>query len=1175
MYKSGLESGFIINSSETISDEANAITFSYELELPEGWFIEVNGSLVKENFKSSAFVIKSANGKEGFMFNPVIVYDNHYNKDEIMRNVIFPLANSNDLKDDELKTGDKNKTYCEYSVVFVDGKIKISFSLETNWLKDEGRQYPVYIDPTIEILTAYGQSSQNNSGMPYNTYYHDQRYEFIVLASDLTAVGIPSSASITGIGMYCSENSGQAISNFRILTCPTTATTKSGWRTSGWTTNYGPSGITTPVNGTWYDYTFGTIYPFTSSNNIEFSISRDNSAYVSGGGNYCRNISSRAGYGYSDSGYTWPYDGMSYTAFDYLPSMRITYSTPCTQPSPYGTANAPTDGTLVTISSCNWAGEYATINNIVSGETYNFTSSVATDWFVLTDASNNILTQGTNPLTWTATFSGSVRLHISTNSSCGTQSTCRTTTVQCLSCLSLCNGGVLAGSINPTPFWQTVSTNTYRYYTFTAGFPGELFIFSFCQGGGSTSIDTQLEVNYNSSGWSTGFSNDDYCGFGSEVVFIAPAAGTYRINIYQFDCLTSSVYAGVRAYRRFPVPTTADCLGALPLCNVSNSHSVSAIGGGNYYDLYNFQAQQGMSSSTYNCPNCLITGELNSMWYTFTVQVSGLLGFTIQPNASADYDWSLHNMSTLNCSDLVNYSVNPPISCNFSEGFGATGMSIAGVSSCVPGYDAAQFNSRISVNAGETYALHITNYNGNTAGYTIDFSNSTSSIVDNTGPSMNSIVYPPFCGSSSIVVQMSEGIACTSVDASSFVLTGPSGTYAISDVWSSLCESGSASGTYSGTWYDDIWTIDLADYISNPGSYTLSLVNGTLDDVCGHGAVGNSLNFSITGISATLNVLQQCGCPGQNQGQLSITGVSGGTAPYSYSWTGPSGYTSTSSSISNLAPGTYSITVTDYVGRCEWIDDVTLTEYTLATAPTTISGTTTICNGSSTSLTASGGTTGDGSNIYWFTGSCGLAYANEWYTQPFGTGSTILNSVNGILDVTSTTNDPMIYMSGLGSFDPNVYRYINIRYRVVSGTAGATEIFFYNTSHNWAVGGESVSGALISDGTWRILTIDMGSDPDYFTGGNILGWRFDWCTASGVRMEIDYISLSSGPGIGSSATISLSPTSSTTYYAARGGGCNTTGCASTTVTVDVKRHLMWVMQILVAINIKNLQQFTG
>jgi hypothetical protein len=49
---------------------------------------------------------------------------------------------------------------------------------------------------------------------------------------------------------------------------------------------------------------------------------------------------------------------------------------------------------------------------------------------------------------------------------------------------------------------------------------------------------------------------------------------------------------------------------------------------------------------------------------------------------------------------------------------------------------------------------------------------------------------------------------------------------------------------------------------------------------------------------------------GGSSGSIDLS-VSGGVAPFSYSWTGPAGYTSTMEDISGLPYGTYTVTVTD------------------------------------------------------------------------------------------------------------------------------------------------------------------------------------------------------------------------------------------------------------------------
>ena len=287
--------------------------------------------------------------------------------------------------------------------------------------------------------------------------------------------------------------------------------------------------------------------------------------------------------------------------------------------------------------------------------------------------------------------------------------------------------------------------------------------------------------------------------------------------------------------------------------------------------------------------------------------------------------------------------------------------------------------------------------------------------------------------------------------------------------------------------------------------------------------------------------------------------VSGYTGATGYVWTVPSGATitagqGTTSITVTMGASSGNVTCTPYNGACAGtVANYAITVNTLSTAPTSITGTTTICPGASTTLTTNGGTLGTDAENIWYSGACGIdAFTQEWaVNQPYSAPATTLNSqTGGVINVTSTSNDPMIEMTALGSFNPSTYKYINIRYRVTAGAAGTAEIFFYNASHNFAVGGESVGGALISDNTWRILSIDMTADPDYTTGGNIVGWRFDWATASGVTMDIDFISLSDQAIIGEGNTIVVSPSATTTYYTTKKGACNTTGCVSTSVTVN-------------------------
>jgi len=64
-------------------------------------------------------------------------------------------------------------------------------------------------------------------------------------------------------------------------------------------------------------------------------------------------------------------------------------------------------------------------------------------------------------------------------------------------------------------------------------------------------------------------------------------------------------------------------------------------------------------------------------------------------------------------------------------------------------------------------------------------------------------------------------------------------------------------------------------------------------------AFANDLTFTV--VNST---------PGFTTGSIDLN-VSGGIAPFTYSWTGPGGFTANTEDLSGLATGTYTVTVTD------------------------------------------------------------------------------------------------------------------------------------------------------------------------------------------------------------------------------------------------------------------------
>lgn len=106
---------------------------------------------------------------------------------------------------------------------------------------------------------------------------------------------------------------------------------------------------------------------------------------------------------------------------------------------------------------------------------------------------------------------------------------------------------------------------------------------------------------------------------------------------------------------------------------------------------------------------------------------------------------------------------------------------------------------------------------------------------------------------------------------------------------------------------------------------------------------------------ASIDSVKDVSCNGGSDGFMDMN-VTGGTLPYSYSWTGPGGFTSNSEDISNLFPGSYSVVVTDAKG-CQDTDNDAVNEpgeILISPNVTNVS-----CNGftnGAIDLTVSGGT---------------------------------------------------------------------------------------------------------------------------------------------------------------------------------------------------------------------------
>ncbi|WP_053978390.1 LamG-like jellyroll fold domain-containing protein [Mangrovimonas xylaniphaga] len=150
-----------------------------------------------------------------------------------------------------------------------------------------------------------------------------------------------------------------------------------------------------------------------------------------------------------------------------------------------------------------------------------------------------------------------------------------------------------------------------------------------------------------------------------------------------------------------------------------------------------------------------------------------------------------------------------------------------------------------------------------------------------------------------------------------------------------------------------------------------------------------STNVEITQpqlLSVRIDEQTNVSCKFGSDGSISVTPI-GGTPPYTYQWSHPSGFSSSAQDIENLAYGNYSITITDSKG-CQTIENIRLTQPAQINTP--ITKTDVSCyglNDGAITVNPSGGVP---------------PYTCTWNTTPTQTGPTAFNLSAGTYEVLVT-----------------------------------------------------------------------------------------------------------------------------------------------------------------------------
>jgi hypothetical protein len=186
-----------------------------------------------------------------------------------------------------------------------------------------------------------------------------------------------------------------------------------------------------------------------------------------------------------------------------------------------------------------------------------------------------------------------------------------------------------------------------------------------------------------------------------KVIFISNTATSAPGWIAQVQC---SALPG----SSIPICSSANCSGSCGFTICSSGAFPISSGNG-------VGVQEGITSTSMGCLG--LNGEVNSTWYYFKTNVSGTLGFVIDPPAGLDYDFAVYGPGIGDIVCPLNTGI-APLRCSyannvFSSTQGNVGL-VDGAGDLSEGAFGNGFVEDLNVIAGQQYALLINNFsNGN------------------------------------------------------------------------------------------------------------------------------------------------------------------------------------------------------------------------------------------------------------------------------------------------------------------------------------------------------------------------------------------------------------------------------------------------------------------------------
>ncbi len=677
---------------------------------------------------------------------------------------------------------------------------------------------------------------------------------------------------------------------------------------------------------------------------------------------------------------------------------------PCLASTMYPSSMVSADSSIAnstSITTCNYAGEYSEVELPVAGN-WQFTSNIATDFIVLTDLNNNVLASGQVPVSLGVTGIDTVRAHVFTDANCGTQSSCRSTSVVRLPCLSATQYPSSIDTVNTDPSFMSVTTCNYageyfevvaypgQSYEFTSSVAGDIFFVTdtannFLASGtapliydvvGSSPVGIRVHIFIDN-----GCTTQNSCrATGVTCITCAPAVsassssvcngGGSSVTLSTSDTLgTTYWYAG--ACGSTPIDSGSSTM-VSPTSSTWYYASNFYNGITSLCDSVEVVVTSGPTTTFTNVTNTTCYGVAdgsatvsatgNAMPFTYAWSNSGSTA-TTNGLGAGDYYVTVTDTNGCNTIDTVTISepteltgtiaVDSNVTCN---GFTDGGVTISATGGTTPySYiwtNAATTASITGISAG-TYSVTITDANGCS-------STETSTVTE---PTM---------------------LATTSLVDSNVTCNG------LSDGGISVAATG-GSAPYSYTWSNSDSTASI--YALGAGTYTVTITDGNgctqeiSETITEPAAISNS--FTSTDVT----------CDGDSDGEIT-SAVTGGTAPYNYVWSD----SSTTASITGLSAGTYTLIVIDDNG-CSYTESDSI-GFMFANPTIPLADVDTVCTGFSLTLDAGNA----GATYAWSSGETTqtidvTAAGNFTVDVTDGNGCSSSHTVTVVEDICTGLND--------------------------------------------------------------------------------------------------------------------------------------------------------------------------